>query len=77
MKVTIDPRYNVAYIRLREKTEEVQTMRVSDELFLDIAPDGRVFGIELLNAREQMGNLDVLSLLDESTGKAVEVSLRP
>jgi uncharacterized protein YuzE len=76
MKVTIDPRYNIAYIRLREKTEEVRSMRISDELIIDVAPDGRVFGIELLNASEQIGNSDVLSLLDESTGKAVEVSLK-
>ncbi|MGA2976494.1 MAG: DUF2283 domain-containing protein [Spirochaetia bacterium] len=76
MKVTIDPRYNIAYIKLREKTEEVEAIRISDELVLDIAPDGRIFGIELLNASEQIGKSDVLSLFDESTGKVVEVSLR-
>ena len=53
MKVTIDPRRNVAYIHLREKTEEVETIRISDELVLDIAPDGRLYGIELLNANGQ------------------------
>ena len=37
MKVTIDPRYNIAYIRLREKTEEVRSMRISDELIIDVA----------------------------------------
>ncbi len=77
MKVTIDPRYNIAYIHLREKTEQVETIRVSDELAVDIAPDGRVYGIELLNANEQIYKSDVLSLLDESTGKAIEVPLRP
>jgi uncharacterized protein YuzE len=77
MKVTIDPRRNVAYIHLREKTEEVETIRISDELVLDIAPDGRIYGIELLNANEQIGTLDMLSVLDESTGRAIEVPLRP
>lgn len=32
MKLTYDPQYNVAYIRLRHKPEQVETIRVSDEL---------------------------------------------
>ena len=32
MKLSYDPRYNIAYIRLREKAAEVETIRVSDEL---------------------------------------------
>jgi uncharacterized protein YuzE len=58
MKLSYDPRYNVAYIRLREKTAEVETIRVSDELNVDLAPDGTVYGIELLNANEQLGASD-------------------
>ena len=54
MKLSYDPRYNIAYIRLREKTAEVETIRVSDELNVDLAPDGTVYGIELLNANEQL-----------------------
>ena len=54
MKLSYDPRYNVAYIRLRAKTTEVETIRVSDELNVDLAPDGTVYGIELLNANEQL-----------------------
>ena len=29
MKLTYDPRYNVAYIRLREHSGQVETIRVS------------------------------------------------
>jgi uncharacterized protein YuzE len=58
MKLSYDPRYNVAYIRLREKTVEVETIRVSDELNVDLAPDGTVYGIELLNANEQLRAAD-------------------
>lgn len=76
MKVTFDPRYNIAYIGLREKTEEVESIRISDEVVIDLAPDGRVYGIELLNADEQLGKMNILSILDESTGKALEVPLR-
>jgi uncharacterized protein YuzE len=58
MKLSYDPRYNVAYIRLREKGAEVETIRVSDELNIDLAPDGTVYGIELLNANEQLRAAD-------------------
>ncbi|MBF0180532.1 MAG: DUF2283 domain-containing protein [Magnetococcales bacterium] len=54
MRITYDPSYNVAYIRLREEVGEVETLRISDELNVDLSPDGRVYGIELLNANEQM-----------------------
>lgn len=54
MKLTYDPRYNIAYIRLLEKGTEVETLQISDELNIDIAPDGRVYGIELLHANEQL-----------------------
>lgn len=54
MKLTYDPRYNIAYIRLHEKLVEVETIKVSNELNVDIAPDGTIYGIELLNANEQL-----------------------
>jgi len=54
VKLTYDPRYNVAYIRLKEKTGEVETVHISEELNIDLAPDGTVYGIELLNANEQL-----------------------
>jgi uncharacterized protein YuzE len=38
MKLSYDPRCNVAYIRLREKIAEMETIRVSDELNVDLAP---------------------------------------
>ena len=40
MKLTYDPRYNVAYFRLHEKTAQVETLHLSDELNVDIAADG-------------------------------------
>ena len=54
MKLTYDPRYNVAYIRLKEKTAEAETVHISEELNIDLAPDGTVYEIELLNANEQL-----------------------
>jgi len=55
MRLTYDPRYNIAYLRFHEKTAQVQTLHISDEPNIDIAaPDGTLYGIELLNANEQL-----------------------
>jgi uncharacterized protein YuzE len=77
MELTYDPRYNIGYIRFREKCAEVQTIHISDELNIDLAPDGTVYGIELLNANEQIRRGDVANLLviNESTGDRTEVPL--
>ena len=77
MKLTYDPRYNVAYLRLQEKTEQVETIHVSDELNVDIAPDGTVYGIELLNANEQLraGDAGLLVVVNEALGERREIPL--
>jgi len=54
MKVTYDQIHNVAYIRLHEKQVPVETIHIGDALNVDMAPDGTVYGIELLNANEQL-----------------------
>lgn len=55
MQLTYDPEMNVAYIRLKKKTGKVRTVVVSDELNIDLAADGSVYGIELLDANAQLG----------------------
>ncbi len=77
MKLTYDPRYNIAYLRLHEKTGEVETIKVSDEINIDIAPDGSIYGIELLNANEQLRKEDAgkLLIVNEATGKTSEVAI--
>ncbi len=58
MKITYESRYNVAYLRFREKPESVETLKLSDEINIDIAADGTLYGIELLNANEQLSATD-------------------
>jgi uncharacterized protein YuzE len=77
MEIHYDPRYNVAYIRLRKKAPGVRTVQVSEELNVDLASDGRVCGIELLNARDQLIKSRKISFTDASTAKTVELSLVP
>ena len=77
MKLTYDPRYNIAYLRLHEKVGEVETIRVGDQLNVDIAPDGTIYGIELLNANEQLRAEDQgkLVLIDQSKDQRQELAL--
>ena len=53
-KLTYDPQATVPYIRRREKQAQFRTVQVSDELSVDLAADGTIYGIELLNANEQL-----------------------
>lgn len=77
MKLTYDPRYNIAYIRFHEKQAEVESLRISDELVVDVAPDGMVYGIELLNANEQLQREDMgeLIVVNEATGEHTNLPL--
>jgi uncharacterized protein YuzE len=77
MKITYDPRYNVAYIYLREKTMQVETIQVSKEMNVDIAPDGTIYGIELLNANQQLDGdtQGKLIVVNEALGESSEIKL--
>ena len=77
MHMTYDPDFNVAYIRLRRKRAKVTTVAVSDELNVDMGPDGRVYGIELLNANKQLAGERVKKLIVENqrSGKSAELRL--
>ena len=77
MKLTYDPKHNIAYFRLHEKKGQVETVRVSDELNVDMAPDGTVYGIELLNANTQLETEDGgnLVVVNEAIGRRQEMPL--
>ena len=77
MKLTYDPKYNVAYIHLPEKTAQVETVRLSDELNVDMATDGTVYGIELLDAKRQLsaGHLGKLIVVNGASGESTEIKL--
>lgn len=77
MQLTYDPRHNIAYLRLQEKIDQVETIRVSEELHIDLAPDGTVYGIELLNANQQLHAKDrgKLVVINEAAGDRREIDL--
>jgi uncharacterized protein YuzE len=77
MKLSYDPRYNIAYIRFQPKSGDVESIKIGQELIVDMTPEGTVYGIELLNANEQLKRADMGKLLvtNEATGEEIEVAL--
>jgi len=77
MKITYDPKYNIAYLKLQDKKTKVETLQLSEEVNVDVSPDGKLYGIELLNAKKQlkMAKGAVFTFTNESTGKSVRLPL--
>ncbi len=77
MKLTYDPKANIAYIHLRKKKSKVRTIQVSEELSVDLAADGTIYGIELLNANEQLSgdHRNAVVVENESSGESSEIAL--
>jgi uncharacterized protein YuzE len=77
VQLSYDPKHNVAYLRLQERVPDVETIRISDSVNVDLAPDGTVYGIELLNANEQLrsGDDGKLVVINEADGDRQEVAL--
>jgi uncharacterized protein YuzE len=55
----------------------VESIKISDELIIDMTPDGMVYGIELLNANEQLqrDTMGKFMVINEATGKHAELKL--
>jgi len=77
MRFSYDPRCNIAYIRFQPRASGVESIKVSDEFIVDMAPDGTIYGIELLNANEQLqrGDMGKFLVINEATGEQVDVPL--
>lgn len=82
MKLTYDPTHNIAYLQLRDpsccvEAGQVETLHISDELNIDLAPDGTIFGIEFLNANAQLAAdpARMFTIVNESLGTSQQVKL--
>ena len=77
MKLEYDPKNNIAYMSLRSVKAEVITLSLSDQLNVDIAPDGTIYGIEFMNANEQLRGEDKgdLVVVNNENGKSQHIAL--
>jgi len=71
MKITYDPEVDVLYIRFRETT--VTTQHLAEGIAADYDAEGRLAGIEILDAVKRLGDKDIFKqiiLEDISLGRA-------
>ena len=55
MKISYDPEIDALYIRLIEGKHECRTVRLNEEIALNIGPGETLIGIEILDAKEILG----------------------
>lgn len=54
MRISYDPEIDALYIRLIEGPCECWTVRLNEEVALNIGPDEALVGIEILDAKETL-----------------------
>jgi len=55
MKISYDPEVDALYIRLIEGHHECRTVRLNEEIALNIGPGETLVGIEILDAKQVLG----------------------
>ena len=76
MMLTYDPNVNVAYLRLRERQGDVETVEVSADVMIDVDKTGAVCGIELLDVNAPLAAMDGGKLvLENARGDRAELDV--
>ncbi len=70
MRISYDAEVDAVYIRLLEGDYQCRTLRLADEIILNIGPDEVLVGIEVLDAREVLGKGAVPSVILENVAAA-------
>jgi len=55
MRISYDSEIDALYIRLIEGTQQCRTLRLNEEIALNIGPGEVLVGIEVLDAKEVLG----------------------
>lgn len=77
MRITYDSSVNAAYITIGEKKGDLETHEIGEGVLVDINSDGSLYGIELLNAKEQFAQTDdgFVVLTDIANGNEVRLRI--
>jgi uncharacterized protein YuzE len=65
MKIEYDKQVDALYIRIQEK-EVARTQEVSDGVNLDFDTEGRLIGLEVLDASKRYSSSDIFNLSTEN-----------
>lgn len=52
MKIKYDPEVDAAYISFKKGSTEVTTIRLTEDIAIDLGPNEEIVGIEVLDASE-------------------------
>jgi uncharacterized protein YuzE len=80
MKISYDPEIDALYIRLLDGRRECRSVRLSDEVALNIGAGEKLVGIEILDARSVLGSGKIPAVMLEglkSTGGPLVVQEKP
>ena len=66
MRISYDPEVDALYIRLLEGDYECRTLRLNDEIALNIGPDEVLVGIEIVDAKQVLGKGELPSVVLEN-----------
>ena len=56
MKISYDPKVDAMYIRFKNGRYD-HTKKITDEILIDMAKDGKILGLEILDAKKQFGEI--------------------
>lgn len=66
MKISYDPEIDALYIKLIEDAQECRTLRLNEEIALNIGPGETLVGIEILDAKEVLGKGELPEIVLEN-----------
>ncbi len=66
MKISYDSEVDALYIRLLDGQYECRTVRLNDEMALNIGPGEVLVGVEILDAKRVLGNGDLPKVMLEN-----------
>ncbi len=66
MRITYDPEVDALYIRLVEGEHQCRVLRLNDEISLNIGAAEMLVGIEVLDAREVLGEGGIPEIILEN-----------
>ena len=70
MRITYDPEVDALYVRLLEGKYECRTVRLNEEIALNIGPEEELVGIEILDAKQVLGGGQLPSVVLENISLA-------
>jgi uncharacterized protein YuzE len=71
MKISYDTEVDALYIRLLEGEQQSRTLRLTDEVALNIGSEEQLIGVEILDAKNILGKGQLPKLLIENINFAV------